>query len=119
MPSKALGLPPQGATYSSKSSAPRALPYTKLFNIQQRPPCKSKLTSMCLYIAMAFQRLTRVQWWGTMVLGHLEMTNQNNKTKQNKTRGVSHLWPLPFTFQSILRQKKKNYGNSNIFTMQK
>jgi len=28
--------------------------------------------------------VTRVQWWGTMVLGHLEMTNQNNKTKQNK-----------------------------------
>jgi len=27
---------------------------------------------------------------------------------------------LPYTFQSILRQKKKNYGNSNIyFTMQK
>jgi len=30
------------------------------------------------------------------------------------------LWPLPFTFKSILRrQKKKNYGNSNISPMQK
>jgi hypothetical protein len=31
-----------------------------------------------------------------------------------KTRGVSHIVALPFTLKSILRQKKKNYGNSNI-----
>jgi hypothetical protein len=30
-----------------------------------------------------------------------------------RTRVVSHLWPLPFTLKSILRQKK-NDGNSNI-----
>jgi hypothetical protein len=29
------------------------------------------------------------------------------------TRGVSHCEALPFTFKSILRQKK-NYGNANI-----
>jgi hypothetical protein len=30
------------------------------------------------------------------------------------TRGVSHCPALPFTLKSILRQKKKNDGNSNI-----
>jgi hypothetical protein len=31
---------------------------------------------------------------------------------QNK--GVGHTVAAPFTIKSILRQKKKNYGNSNI-----
>jgi hypothetical protein len=31
-----------------------------------------------------------------------------------KKQGVCHVVPLPFTLKSILRQKKKNYGNSNI-----
>jgi hypothetical protein len=35
------------------------------------------------------------------------------KSPHCKTRGVSQLWPLPFTFKSILRQMK-DYGNSNI-----
>jgi hypothetical protein len=35
------------------------------------------------------------------------------------TRGVSHTVALPFTLKSVLRQKKKNYGNSNIYTMPK
>jgi hypothetical protein len=30
------------------------------------------------------------------------------------TRGVSHCVALPFTLKGILRQKKKNYENSNI-----
>jgi hypothetical protein len=29
-------------------------------------------------------------------------------------QGVFHTMALPFTLKSILRQKKKNYGNSNI-----
>jgi hypothetical protein len=29
-------------------------------------------------------------------------------------QGVCHTVALPFTFKSILRQKKLNYGNSNI-----
>jgi hypothetical protein len=34
-------------------------------------------------------------------------------------KGMCHTVALPFTLKSILRQKKKNYGNSNIyFTMQ-
>jgi hypothetical protein len=34
--------------------------------------------------------------------------------------GVSQVWPLSFTLKkSIFKVKKKNYGNSNIFTMQK
>jgi hypothetical protein len=39
----------------------------------------------------------------------------------NKTRGccVTHFVTLPFTLQSILRQKKNYYGNSNISPMQK
>jgi len=41
---------------------------------------------------------------------HLE-----NKIKQG---GYVTLWPCSFTLKSISRQKK-NYGNSNIFTMQK
>jgi hypothetical protein len=33
------------------------------------------------------------------------------------TRGVSHIVALPFALESILlRQKKKNYGNSNIIS---
>jgi hypothetical protein len=32
--------------------------------------------------------------------------------------GVSHFEALPSTLKNTLRQKK-NYGNSNIFTMQK
>jgi len=43
----------------------------------------------------------------------------NEKPKQQtKQRGCVTLWPCHFTLQSILRQKK-NYENSNIFTMQK
>jgi hypothetical protein len=38
------------------------------------------------------------------------------QTPPKKTQGVSHIVSLPFTIKSILlRQKKKNYGNSNIF----
>jgi hypothetical protein len=32
----------------------------------------------------------------------------------NKVCVCHTMWPLPFTLKSILRQKKKNYGNSNI-----
>ncbi len=33
-----------------------------------------------------------------------------------KPSGVSHkLWPLPFTLENRLRQKKKHYENSKIF----
>jgi hypothetical protein len=32
----------------------------------------------------------------------------------NKQGSVCHTVALPFTLKSILRQKKKNYGNSNI-----
>jgi hypothetical protein len=32
---------------------------------------------------------------------------------------VPHIVALPFTLKSILRRKKKNYENSNIFTMPK
>jgi hypothetical protein len=40
---------------------------------------------------------------------------ERDKTKETTkaTRDVSHV-ALPFTLKSILRQKKKNYGNSNI-----
>jgi hypothetical protein len=31
-----------------------------------------------------------------------------------KKQGVSHVVPLPFTLKHILRQKKKNYGNTKI-----
>jgi hypothetical protein len=34
-------------------------------------------------------------------------------------QGVCDTVALPFTLKSISRQKKKNYANSNIFTMQK
>ncbi len=49
-------------------------------------------------------------------LGDVNVTNKqtNKQTKQ----GVCHIGALPFTSKSILMQKK-NYGNSNIFTMQK
>jgi hypothetical protein len=33
--------------------------------------------------------------------------------------GECHTTALPFTLKSTLRQKKKNYGNSNISPMQK
>jgi len=46
-------------------------------------------------------------------LGELNMTN-----KPKQTRGVCDTMALPFTMKSILMQKK-NYGNSNDFTMQK
>jgi hypothetical protein len=45
-----------------------------------------------------------------------------NKPKGYETRGVSNcVWGLAiYIKKGILRQKKKNYGNSNIsFTMQK
>ncbi len=35
------------------------------------------------------------------------------------TKGLCHILALPFALKSILRQKKKNYGNSKYFTMQK
>jgi hypothetical protein len=34
--------------------------------------------------------------------------------QQQQQQGVCHTVALPFTLKSILRQKKKNYGNSNI-----
>jgi hypothetical protein len=33
-----------------------------------------------------------------------------------KTRRNCHILTLPFTLKRILRQKKKNYGNSNILS---
>jgi hypothetical protein len=36
------------------------------------------------------------------------------KTGHNQQGGVSHYMALPITLKSILRQKKKNYGNSKI-----
>jgi hypothetical protein len=36
-----------------------------------------------------------------------------SKFWKNGNKGVCHVVALPFTFKSILRQKK-NYGNSNI-----
>jgi hypothetical protein len=42
----------------------------------------------------------------------------SNPCRGSNNQGVCHTVSLPFTFKSILRQKKK-YGNSNIFTMQK
>jgi hypothetical protein len=38
---------------------------------------------------------------------------QNKEAKQKQNKGCVPLWPLPFTFKSIL-MKKKNYENSNI-----
>jgi len=35
-------------------------------------------------------------------------------SKLHTNKGSVALWPLIFTLKSILRQKKKNYGNSNI-----
>jgi hypothetical protein len=35
-------------------------------------------------------------------------------SKGDINKGCIILWPLPFTLKSILRQRKKNYGNSNI-----
>jgi hypothetical protein len=48
-----------------------------------------------------------------LILIHLFPSFPKKKQNKNKTRGVSPLWPLPFTFKSILMQKK-NYENSNI-----
>ncbi len=41
----------------------------------------------------------------------------SNNMKKCLKQGVGHTMALPFTLESILRQKK-NYENSNIFTMQ-
>jgi hypothetical protein len=38
---------------------------------------------------------------------------------QQQQQGVYHTVALPFTLKSILRQKKKNYGNSIPPSMQK
>jgi hypothetical protein len=41
----------------------------------------------------------------------------NPRTSQiggKKKQGVCHTVALPFTLKSMLRQKEKNYGNSNI-----
>jgi hypothetical protein len=46
----------------------------------------------------------------------------NPRTSQiggKKKQGVCHTVALPFTLKSMLRQKKKNYGNSNNSPMQK
>jgi hypothetical protein len=42
----------------------------------------------------------------------------SNPCRGFNNQGVCHILSLPFTLKSILRQRK-NYGNSNIFTMQK
>jgi hypothetical protein len=39
--------------------------------------------------------------------------DDRNPAKLNKGC-VTHIVALPFTLKSILRQKKKNYGNPNI-----
>jgi hypothetical protein len=45
------------------------------------------------------------------------LTEQKPKQKTTANKGVCNTCAtLPFTFESILGQKK-NYGNSNIFTM--
>jgi hypothetical protein len=38
---------------------------------------------------------------------------RKKEAKQKQNKGCVTLWPLPFTFKSILMQKK-NYENSNI-----
>jgi hypothetical protein len=45
--------------------------------------------------------------------------NKKIRVTKYKNKGVCHTLALPFTLRSILRQKKKNYGNSNNFTIQK
>ncbi len=53
-------------------------------------------------------RILRVQ-------GERSQAKGTNGASPFVTRGVStHTVALPFTFKSIFRQKKKNYGNSNI-----
>jgi hypothetical protein len=42
------------------------------------------------------------------------LNNKILKLGTLKNQGVCHTMALPFTLNSILRQKKKNYGNSNI-----
>jgi hypothetical protein len=38
----------------------------------------------------------------------------NPQGKRKGKHGMCHTMAWPFTLKSILRQKKKNYGNSNI-----
>jgi len=42
----------------------------------------------------------------------------SNPYRSSNNQGLYYIVSLPFTLKSILRQKK-NYGNSNIFAMQK
>jgi hypothetical protein len=59
----------------------------------------------------------------TLLVLPIQSENNNTtkvmyQTKPCLTRGGCHNVALLFTLKSILRQKKKNYGNSNIyFTM--
>jgi hypothetical protein len=47
------------------------------------------------------------------VPGKWEYTQVDNRLCIMKEQGVCHTVALPFTLKRILRQKKKNYGNSN------
>jgi len=51
------------------------------------------------------------------VFGSQKIHSINNEIAKSKTRGVSQCGIAIYIKKSILRQKK-NYGNSNIFTMQ-
>jgi hypothetical protein len=71
--------------------------------------------------------LTQMRKWDTQKIPSLFLfpptphhpSKKNQKKKKKKTRGVSHtLWPCHLHFKSTLR-KKKNYGKSKYFTMQK
>jgi hypothetical protein len=48
----------------------------------------------------------------------MNVTTAKIEAEMEKKQGVYHTVALPFTFKSILRQKKNN-GNSKYFTMQK
>jgi hypothetical protein len=48
-----------------------------------------------------------------------QSVHDKKKKKKKKNRCVCHTVALSFTLKSILRQKKKNYENSNISPMQK
>ncbi len=68
----------------------------------QRSPLKSKNWRQCR--SSFFPPEALAAW-----IDHQQIENITTKWKQ----GVCHTVALPFTFKSILRQKKK-YGNSNI-----
>jgi hypothetical protein len=52
------------------------------------------------------------------VFGSQNIHSFNYEIAKSKTRGVSQCGIAIYIIKSILRQKR-NYGNSNIFTMQK